>query len=80
VQCEVAADLEDRLAVAAPEVPIACIKHHITQSAAETPPAPKGRQNGTVNIASFGLVTPDKAIERILRVLAALRDRCPVNL
>jgi 2-polyprenyl-3-methyl-5-hydroxy-6-metoxy-1,4-benzoquinol methylase len=35
----------------------------------------KDRQNGTVNIASFGLVTPDKAIERILRALAALRDQ-----
>ena len=66
----------ERLAVAAPEVPIACIKHHITQRAAETPPVLKTQQNGTVNIASFGLVTPDKAIERILRVLAALRDQC----
>jgi glycosyltransferase involved in cell wall biosynthesis/SAM-dependent methyltransferase len=64
-----------RLAAVAPEIPIACIKHHITQRAAETPPVVKDRQNGTVNIASFGLVTPDKAIERILRALAALRDQ-----
>lgn len=67
--------VRDRLAVAAPEVPIACIKHHITQIAAETAPALKDRQNGPVNISSFGLITPDKAIERILRALAALRDR-----
>ncbi len=65
----------DRLAAVAPEVPIACIKHHITERAAETPPIVKTRQNGTVNIASFGLITPDKAIERILRTLAALRDQ-----
>ncbi|HSQ25342.1 MAG TPA: glycosyltransferase, partial [Pyrinomonadaceae bacterium] len=65
----------DRLAVVAPDVPIACIKHHITQSAAETPPVLKDHQNGRVNIASFGLITPDKAIERIFRALAALRGR-----
>lgn len=65
----------DRLAAVAPEVPIACIRHHITQRAAETPPVIKDRQDGKVNIASFGLITPDKAIERILRALAALRDQ-----
>jgi glycosyltransferase involved in cell wall biosynthesis len=35
----------------------------------------KDRPHGKVNIASFGLITPDKAIERILRALAALRDQ-----
>ena len=64
----------DEIAAVAPGVPIACIKHHITQRAAETPPVVK-EQNGAVNIASFGLITPDKAIERIFRALSALRDR-----
>ena len=65
----------DRIAAVSPETPISCIKHHITQRAAQTPPVVKDRPNGKVNIASFGLITPDKAIERILRALAALRDK-----
>jgi glycosyltransferase involved in cell wall biosynthesis len=65
----------DRLAAAAPGTPITCIKHHITQRAAQTLPIVKDRQNGKVKIASFGLITPDKAIERTLRALAALRDQ-----
>jgi glycosyltransferase involved in cell wall biosynthesis/2-polyprenyl-3-methyl-5-hydroxy-6-metoxy-1,4-benzoquinol methylase len=65
----------NRLAAAAPETPITCIKHHITERAAQTLPVVKERPNGTVNIASFGLITPDKAIERVLRALAALRDQ-----
>ena len=67
--------VRDRLAAVAPEVPIVCIKHHITQRAAETPPVVKDLQKGKVRIASFGLITPDKAIERVLRTMAALRDQ-----
>ncbi|MGZ8847793.1 MAG: glycosyltransferase family 4 protein, partial [Pyrinomonadaceae bacterium] len=65
----------ERLEAVAPGVPITCIKHHITQRAAETPADHKDNQGGPVRIASFGLITPDKAIERILRALAALRQR-----
>jgi glycosyltransferase involved in cell wall biosynthesis/2-polyprenyl-3-methyl-5-hydroxy-6-metoxy-1,4-benzoquinol methylase len=64
----------ERIETVAPGVPIACIKHHITQRAAETPANHKNNQ-GTVRIASFGLITPDKAIERVLRALAAMRER-----
>jgi glycosyltransferase involved in cell wall biosynthesis/2-polyprenyl-3-methyl-5-hydroxy-6-metoxy-1,4-benzoquinol methylase len=64
-----------RLAPVAAGVPIACIKHHITDYAAQTPSAKKDRgEHGQVIIASFGLVTPDKAIERVLRALSTLRD------
>src|SRR5262245_24667062 len=65
----------DRLAASAPGVPVTCIKHHITQRAAETPPGLKDDKNGTVRIASFGLITPDKAFERILRALSSLRKQ-----
>jgi 2-polyprenyl-3-methyl-5-hydroxy-6-metoxy-1,4-benzoquinol methylase/glycosyltransferase involved in cell wall biosynthesis len=65
----------ERLAAGAAGVPIVSIKHHITQRAAETP-APRRPQNGKVNIASFGMITRDKAIERALRALSNLRDQC----
>ena len=66
--------VRERLAAVAPGVPISYIKHHITQRAAETPANHKDNRGGPVRIASFGLITPDKAIERILRALAALRE------
>src|SRR5215210_1360460 len=55
-------------------VPVRRVNHHITPSAAES--LPRGKRDGkeTVNIASFGLITPDKGIERALRALSALRD------
>jgi 2-polyprenyl-3-methyl-5-hydroxy-6-metoxy-1,4-benzoquinol methylase/glycosyltransferase involved in cell wall biosynthesis len=61
-----------RLQQIAPEVPVRCVKHHITSRAAtderrSTPSA------GPVRIASFGLINPDKGIERALRALAKLR-------
>jgi 2-polyprenyl-3-methyl-5-hydroxy-6-metoxy-1,4-benzoquinol methylase/glycosyltransferase involved in cell wall biosynthesis len=57
----------------APGVPVRRVNHHITPSAAEA--LPRGRRDArdTVNLASFGLITPDKGIERALRVLARLR-------
>ncbi len=67
--------VRERLEAVASGVPITCIKHHITQRAAETPANHKDNPGGPVRIASFGLITPDKAIERILRALAALRER-----
>src|ERR1044071_9623904 len=63
----------ENLACAA-NVPIALIKHHITSEAAETVPGNiEGTKDRSVNIASFGLITPDKGIERAVRVLARLR-------
>lgn len=59
----------------APGVPVRRVKHHITPSAAEAPPPDKRDAREAVRLASFGLITPDKGIERALRALAALRDR-----
>src|ERR1041385_6750992 len=61
----------DRFASLAPSVPLAHIKHHITAKAAAA--QPHASTLAAVNIASFGLITPDKGIERALRVLAKLR-------
>ena len=47
----------DRFAGLAPSVPLAHIKHHITAEAASTPP--HTRTVATVNIASFGMITPE---------------------
>jgi len=67
----------ERLSALAPGVPVARIKHHITARAAAAPAAIRERgKDARVMIASFGLVTPDKAIDRTLRALAALRDEC----
>ena len=64
-----------RLRLAAPGVPIALIRHHITAHAAATPSIKdQNDEERRVEIASFGLITPDKGIERALRALAALRD------
>lgn len=68
----------ERFAEIVPATPIARINHHITsRAAAATPPTPArthddDEHNRMVNIASFGLITPDKGIERALRALAAL--------
>jgi len=65
--------VRERVAAVSAGVPITSIKHHITERAAETPIAERA-QNGKVTIASFGGITRDKAIERALRALSALRD------
>jgi glycosyltransferase involved in cell wall biosynthesis/SAM-dependent methyltransferase len=64
-----------RLERIAPGVPVRRVNHHITPADAES--LPRGRRDAkeSVSIASFGLITPDKGIERALRALAALRDR-----
>jgi 2-polyprenyl-3-methyl-5-hydroxy-6-metoxy-1,4-benzoquinol methylase/glycosyltransferase involved in cell wall biosynthesis len=63
-----------RFADIAPGVPIAQINHHITSRAAASGADQRDENDGPVRIASFGLITPDKGIERALRVLSALRD------
>src|SRR5215216_2426975 len=58
----------------APGVPVRRINHHITPAAAESLPRGPRDAREPVRLASFGLITPDKGIERALRALAALRD------
>jgi 2-polyprenyl-3-methyl-5-hydroxy-6-metoxy-1,4-benzoquinol methylase/glycosyltransferase involved in cell wall biosynthesis len=59
----------------APGVPVRRVNHHITPAAAESLPRGLRDAREAVRIASFGLITPDKGIERALRALSALRDR-----
>jgi 2-polyprenyl-3-methyl-5-hydroxy-6-metoxy-1,4-benzoquinol methylase/glycosyltransferase involved in cell wall biosynthesis len=65
----------ERLAAIAPGTPIARVNHHITSRAAEAPVSSRDQETtATVNVASFGLITPEKGIERALRALSALRE------
>lgn len=65
-----------RLAANTPGTPITRINHHITDKAATSQPRWENARSGdTVNIASFGLITRGKGIERALRALAKLRDQ-----
>ncbi|HWN10806.1 MAG TPA: methyltransferase domain-containing protein [Pyrinomonadaceae bacterium] len=64
----------ERLSSVAPGLTIAQINHHITPRAAAGGPDKRGENDGPVQIASFGLITPDKGIERALSALSALRD------
>ncbi len=63
-----------RFAAIAPGVPLRRVSHHITPKAAAGFERAKREENSPVRIASFGLITPDKGIERALRALALLRD------
>jgi len=63
-----------RLSAIAPRTPIARINHHITSRAAALESSRRRETKATVNVASFGLITPEKGIERALRALSALRD------
>ncbi|HVF43949.1 MAG TPA: methyltransferase domain-containing protein [Pyrinomonadaceae bacterium] len=66
-----------RFAAIAPGVPLRRVSHHITRKAAaglDRAPRDGGGPVRPVNIASFGLITPDKGVERALRVLSAMRD------
>ncbi len=58
----------------APGVPVRRVNHHITPAAAESLPRGLRDARAPVRLASFGLITPDKGIERALRALAQLRD------
>jgi glycosyltransferase involved in cell wall biosynthesis/2-polyprenyl-3-methyl-5-hydroxy-6-metoxy-1,4-benzoquinol methylase len=62
-----------RFAAIAPGVPIRRINHHITARAADSPVSMR-ETPGAIKIASFGLITPDKGIERALGALAKLQD------
>lgn len=59
----------------APGVPVRRVNHHITPAAAESMTRTERGAGAPVRLASFGLITPDKGIERALRALSALRDR-----
>jgi 2-polyprenyl-3-methyl-5-hydroxy-6-metoxy-1,4-benzoquinol methylase/glycosyltransferase involved in cell wall biosynthesis len=58
----------------APGVPLRRVSHHITRKAAAGLDRAPRASGGPVRIASFGLITPDKGIERALRALSRLRD------
>jgi 2-polyprenyl-3-methyl-5-hydroxy-6-metoxy-1,4-benzoquinol methylase/glycosyltransferase involved in cell wall biosynthesis len=58
----------------APGVPLRRVSHHVTRKAAAGLDRAPRAEGGPVRIASFGLITPDKGIERALRVLSTLRD------
>ncbi|MBC8029283.1 MAG: methyltransferase domain-containing protein [Pyrinomonadaceae bacterium] len=64
----------ERLSVIAPAVPTARINHHITAHAAAGSANHRDDKDSPVRIASFGLITPEKGIERALRALAGLRN------
>jgi glycosyltransferase involved in cell wall biosynthesis/SAM-dependent methyltransferase len=61
-----------RLASIAPGTVVTTIPHHITEAAAAAQ-AVSAERDGPVRIASFGLITPNKGIERALRALSSLR-------
>jgi 2-polyprenyl-3-methyl-5-hydroxy-6-metoxy-1,4-benzoquinol methylase/glycosyltransferase involved in cell wall biosynthesis len=63
-----------QLAAIAPGALVQTIPHHITEQAAAAE-ASTDYAGGPVRIASFGLITPNKGIERALRALSALRGR-----
>jgi 2-polyprenyl-3-methyl-5-hydroxy-6-metoxy-1,4-benzoquinol methylase/glycosyltransferase involved in cell wall biosynthesis len=63
-----------RFASIAPGVPLRRVSHHITRKAAAGLDRAPRVSGGPVRIASFGLITPDKGIERALRALSRLRD------
>jgi 2-polyprenyl-3-methyl-5-hydroxy-6-metoxy-1,4-benzoquinol methylase/glycosyltransferase involved in cell wall biosynthesis len=58
----------------APGVPVRRVNHHVTRKAAAGLDRAPRAAGGPVRIASFGLITPDKGVERALRALSALRD------
>src|SRR5215831_872015 len=63
-----------RVAAIAPGALVETIPHHITAEAAPAE-AVANNQGGPVRLASFGLITPNKGIERALRALSALQGR-----
>lgn len=64
-----------RLASIAPGALVKTIPHHITDAAGSTEGLKTGTSDGTLRIASFGLITPNKGIERVLRALSSLRAK-----
>jgi len=64
-----------RLASIAPGAFVKMIPHHITDAAGSTEWLKTGTPDGTLRIASFGLITPNKGIGRVLRALSSLRAK-----
>src|ERR1044072_2507857 len=64
-----------RLASIAPGAIVQIIPHHITEAAAAAEPSSHNASGRPVQIASFGLITPNKGTERALRALAALKAK-----
>jgi 2-polyprenyl-3-methyl-5-hydroxy-6-metoxy-1,4-benzoquinol methylase/glycosyltransferase involved in cell wall biosynthesis len=60
-----------RLAAIAPDVPVAHINMPIKTLQRRT--KVKANDNGVVQIANFGLITPGKGIEKVLRALSSLK-------
>jgi len=65
----------ERLATIAPGAFVKTIPHHITEAAGSTEWLKTGTSDGPLQIASFGLITPNKGIERALRALSSLRAK-----
>ncbi|HYX27812.1 MAG TPA: methyltransferase domain-containing protein, partial [Pyrinomonadaceae bacterium] len=63
-----------RLAAICPGALVQTIPHHITETAASARHH-RPVTNAAIRIASFGLITPNKGIERALRALSSLRDQ-----
>src|SRR5215471_11691237 len=61
-----------RLASIAPGAVVTTVPHHITETAAGAEPV-SAERDGPLRIASFGLITSNKGIERALRALSSLR-------
>ena len=57
----------ERLATIAPGAFVRTIPHHITEAAGSTEWLKTGTSDGPLRIASFGLITPNKGIERAMR-------------
>ncbi len=65
----------ERFREIAPGVPVAHINHHITaQAAAGEIKAQRTAGDEKVRLASFGLITPDKGLDRVLAALASMRE------
>jgi 2-polyprenyl-3-methyl-5-hydroxy-6-metoxy-1,4-benzoquinol methylase/glycosyltransferase involved in cell wall biosynthesis len=64
----------ERFQAITPATPVTRINHHITAAAALAVQKPAA--GTTTRIASFGLITQDKGIERALSALATLQKEC----
>jgi SAM-dependent methyltransferase len=65
---------QNRFQQIAPQTPITKVNHHITtDSARKLDFDPRSHSTDCLQVASFGLITPDKGIGRALRALSRLR-------
>lgn len=65
-----------RLRRIAPATPVALVKHHVLPDMPRAASEARADGRRAVELASFGHVTAEKGIERVLRVLASLRADC----